>query len=76
MKAKITEKDKNLAKELEEDLQKLAWKYEKKGQDMLQFELVLLNSALSLTFQMYKIHALAHIHGLISTFLEDYKESV
>ena len=71
----VTAKDKRLAQKLEKDLQKLAWKYEKEGQDLMQFEIVLLNSALSLTFQIYKPEALAHIHGLISTFLED-KESV
>ena len=71
----VTAKDRRLATKLEKDLQELACKYEKEGQDLMQFELILLNSALSLTFQIYKRDALAHIHGLISTFLED-KESV
>ena len=60
-----------LTEELEEALLKWLRKYEDRGMEQVHFQMVLLNSALSLTFQIHDRDALAHIHGMIAAHLEN-----
>ena len=63
-----------LTEELQKELQGLAWKYEGEGMEQVHFQMALLNSALSLTFQIHDRDALAHIHGMIAAHLENLYE--
>ena len=71
MKAKEATQEEKLTEQLQKDLQGLGWKYEGEGMEQVHFQMVLLNSALSLTFQIHDRDALAHIHGMIAAHLEN-----